>query len=238
MSRPTPTRTRIRVDPDGVPVALEDVAGDVLTGTLVGAARAGGAVALIVMEHERDVDAPPATVGHMRDLADALLDDPNNPHLVEGTRAWWTEQLAATRGTVDSLRARLEHAQLRNEQMASELTSERARFDREIARLRGMVDHLATAADPGKPRVFPPAPEPEDRDGWTSWINHEPSGSRRRRWYSSPVYLALTLIGVGIAVGGVITDLHLLTAVGGIAAGVGWACLLIPEAHPDQKDTP
>jgi len=232
MSRPTPTPTRIRVDPDGVPVALEDVAGDVLTGTLVGAARAGGAVALIVMEHEATHDAPSATVGHMRDLADALLDDPNNPHLVEGTSAWWTEQLAGARQTINGLRARLEHAQLRNEQATSELASERARFDRDLSRLRGTVDEVAAAAQP-RPRVFPPAPEPEGQDGYTSWTAHK--GQRRWHWRNSPVYLAVTLLGIGLTVYGWRSDLHALTLIGGIVTGVGMACLLIPEAESDPN---
>lgn len=82
----------ITLDPDGVPVALQDIAGDTLDGTLWGAARADGAVALIVTEDnqadffDRTPNVP--TVGQLRALADALDDDPNDPELTPGCRQW------------------------------------------------------------------------------------------------------------------------------------------------------
>lgn len=203
-------RTRIRVDPDGVPVALEDVAGDVLDGVLVGAARAGGAIALVVME-EGSGQAPTATVGHMRALADALLDDPNDPHLVEGTSGWWKEQLAARRAEADRLREA-------HDAQAATIREQRAHLEE----LRAGVTELA------------PAPE----GGHQTWIATESirgeRPTRRWSWRHGPVYAAVTAVGLGLTVAGVHTGLAGLTALGGIATGIGWACLLIPEAHPDR----
>ena len=93
---------RIAVDPDGVPCTLVDIAGDEVTGTLWGAVRAGGAFALILTEHDHFAHTPvPPTAGMMRALGDALDDDPENPHMTEGSRLWWKEEAARLRGMYD-----------------------------------------------------------------------------------------------------------------------------------------
>lgn len=112
MTSPAPTRQVLTIDPDGVPVALVDIAGDTIDGTLWGAVRAGGAVALVVTEDDRsdfyvrDKPGNPPTVDAMLALADALTDDPENPHHIENTRLWWIEEAARLRTARDSALAR------------------------------------------------------------------------------------------------------------------------------------
>ena len=112
----TTVRQVIAVDPDGVPVALQDAAGDQLDGVLYGAARAGGAVALIVTELDHFSRQPtgPPTRGQLRALADALDNNPNDPHLLHGSRLWWKEEAAR-------LRADRERAVLRADQLAADV---------------------------------------------------------------------------------------------------------------------
>lgn len=110
---------RIAVDPDGVPCTLVDIAGDEVTGTLWGAVRAGGAFALILTEldHFSRIPVPP-TAGMFRALGDALDDDPENPHMTEGSRLWWKEEAARLRAEVDSMRGKRDRARdhaVRNE---------------------------------------------------------------------------------------------------------------------------
>lgn len=86
----TVDRTRLTLDPDGVPVALVDIAGDVLDATLWGAARTGGVVGLVFLEDDFFTRGPvgPPTAGQLRALADALdVDDEGQP--AEGSRCWW-----------------------------------------------------------------------------------------------------------------------------------------------------
>lgn len=107
MPEPVTPTTRIAVDPDGLPVALVDLVGDQIDGTLWGAVRAGGCFALVVTEYDHFTRAPggPPTRDNLLALADALTDDPNDPHLIPNTRAWWREEAARLRGVA-------EHAEL------------------------------------------------------------------------------------------------------------------------------
>lgn len=111
-------RITVRVAPDGVPVTLVDVAGDALDGTLWGATRVGGLVALVVTEDDHlsgDRTGPP-TPGQMRALADALDGDTDADQWpLEGSRRWEkarADKLAADVATMQqSVRDYAEEAQ-------------------------------------------------------------------------------------------------------------------------------
>lgn len=150
--------TRIAVDPDGLPVALVDIAGDQLDGTLWGAVRVGGIIALVVTEHDHFTHGPtgPPTAGQLRALADALDDDPNDPHLKVGSRRWEKERaeqaVAATRRQLDrviELGERLTRHREMHEAQAATIREQRAELDQLRAQLQQARRPIFTL---GRPR--------------------------------------------------------------------------------------
>lgn len=126
----TTAKLDIAVDPDGVPVALHDLAGDVLDGTLWGAARVGGAVALVVTEFDHfDHQPVPPTPGMMRALADALDSDPDQPLPLHGSRAWEKRR-------ADKLAADVEQAQQSIREYAADADRDRQAYERVLGDLR------------------------------------------------------------------------------------------------------
>lgn len=154
-----PEPVRITVDPDGIPVALVDLAGDQLDGTLWGAARAGGCVALVVTENDALSGQPwgPPTTAHVLALADALTDDPENPHLIEGTRLWWREEATSLRHRHAGAVLRAERAEAEVERLTAMHDAQATVLRHRDAMIRGQraeLDQQRAASQPTAPRTL------------------------------------------------------------------------------------
>jgi hypothetical protein len=206
--RPTPTQPTapptIELDPDGRQIVVVDVAGEPLDGVVWGAVRAGRMIALICTEPDpatRQTDPPVAA--EFRALADALDDDPHNPHLHPGSRAWEREGRKNAERTIDRLRARLDAETARAD--AAETARDSFHRKRDVARnhavrndterdtlqaaleetqellneAHGQIDalraELTAAREPADP-----GHDTEHDAGWQTWIDTESIRGDRR----------------------------------------------------------
>lgn len=94
MTTPPDSPPVVRLDPAGIPVLLSAQDGEERAYTAWGLVEVPGAAALVLTKGE------PPTMANGRALADALDDDPENPHMHPGSRAWEKERADGAEASV------------------------------------------------------------------------------------------------------------------------------------------